>query len=211
MPDRNAVDKISLIGGHPALDFVNSVEKRDAPDENNYLTSYDALVHWAKRVELLSAGDANRLRLSARREKAAAARVWKDLMQLRRTMHAVFLAVARHDVPPAPALHDLNKQVKRAYAHRRLHADRDHLHWVWDSASDDLKRVEQEIVQSAAELLTSDKIHRVRKCAHDPCDWLFLDSSRSGRRRWCSMGTCGNVAKLRRFRAKGRKLRKEAR
>jgi predicted RNA-binding Zn ribbon-like protein len=210
MPDRNAIDRISLIGGHPALDFVNSVENRDAPDENNYLTSYDALVRWAARVELLPAGDANHLRLSARREKAAAARVWKDLMRLRRTMHAVFLAVARHDVPPAPALNDLNRQVTRAYAHRRLHADGDHLHWAWDSASNDLSRVEQEIVQSAAELLTGDKVGRIRKCAHDACDWLFLDTSRSGRRRWCRMEVCGNVAKVRRYRAKGRRQKKGA-
>nr|QZD57827.1 CGNR zinc finger domain-containing protein [Glycomyces sp. TRM65418] len=39
---------------------------------------------------------------------------------------------------------------------------------------------------------------RIRACAR--CGWLFLDSSRGGRRRWCSMGTCGNREKASRHR-----------
>ena len=41
-------------------------------------------------------------------------------------------------------------------------------------------------------------------CRHaaEDCGWLFLDTSRSGRRRWCSMQSCGNRAKARRFYAR---------
>ena len=35
----------------------------------------------------------------------------------------------------------------------------------------------------------------VRRCANPNCVLLFLDVSKSGRRRWCDMATCGNRAK----------------
>jgi predicted RNA-binding Zn ribbon-like protein len=41
---------------------------------------------------------------------------------------------------------------------------------------------------------------RMRICPADDCLWAFYDDSRSGNRRWCSMGVCGNRAKLQAFR-----------
>ncbi|HEY6497716.1 MAG TPA: CGNR zinc finger domain-containing protein [Trebonia sp.] len=42
---------------------------------------------------------------------------------------------------------------------------------------------------------------QLRLCDFDECGTLYLDTSRGRRRRWCSMGRCGNVAKVTRFRA----------
>jgi predicted RNA-binding Zn ribbon-like protein len=36
---------------------------------------------------------------------------------------------------------------------------------------------------------------RIRKCARPDCVLLFLDTSKSGKRRWCDMSTCGNRTK----------------
>ena len=58
------------------------------------------------------------------------------------------------------------------------------------------------IVLAAAELLTSPQRLKIRACAAEDCGWLFLDTSRSGRRRWCTMQSCGNRAKARRFHAR---------
>ena len=43
---------------------------------------------------------------------------------------------------------------------------------------------------------------RVRVCAADDCGLLFVDASRPGRRRWCSMQRCGNRAKTKAHRAR---------
>gem|GEM_PF-3517240 len=45
---------------------------------------------------------------------------------------------------------------------------------------------------------------RVRRCAHPACVLYFLDTSRNGTRRWCSMETCGNRAKAGRHYARAR-------
>lgn len=39
---------------------------------------------------------------------------------------------------------------------------------------------------------------RIRSCDHPDCDLWFLDTSRNGTRRWCSMERCGNRAKAKR-------------
>ncbi len=54
------------------------------------------------------------------------------------------------------------------------------------------------------EVLASGATDRLRICANDGCRWVFEDTSRAGRRRWCDMTTCGNRAKARRFRSKAR-------
>ena len=54
------------------------------------------------------------------------------------------------------------------------------------------------IARSAAHLLTSAELTRVRECDGTSCNWLFFDRSRGGSRRWCSMESCGNRAKARR-------------
>jgi predicted RNA-binding Zn ribbon-like protein len=43
-------------------------------------------------------------------------------------------------------------------------------------------------------------------CDGETCYWLFYDVSRTGRRRWCDMATCGNRAKAARHRARARTI-----
>jgi predicted RNA-binding Zn ribbon-like protein len=52
-------------------------------------------------------------------------------------------------------------------------------------------------VADAIALLTGPRLDRLRECAADDCYLLFLDTSRPGTRRWCSMRRCGNRHKVR--------------
>jgi len=54
---------------------------------------------------------------------------------------------------------------------------------------------------SAAGLMTSPEMARVRACGSSDCRWLFLDTSKNHTRRWCDMKICGNRMKARRFKA----------
>ena len=62
------------------------------------------------------------------------------------------------------------------------------------------------VIESGAELLTHGTTDRIRECRDESegCGWLFLDTSKNGRRRWCDMRSCGNVAKAHRHRARTR-------
>jgi predicted RNA-binding Zn ribbon-like protein len=57
-------------------------------------------------------------------------------------------------------------------------------------------------LDAAAMLGTKEQRARIRICASESCSARFYDRSPARRRRWCSMRTCGNVAKARRHRAR---------
>lgn len=58
------------------------------------------------------------------------------------------------------------------------------------------------IAREAIRVLGDDSKGRLRQCSADDCDLVYLDTSRSGNRRWCSMQRCGNRAKVRAHRAR---------
>lgn len=200
------IEDIALIGGHPALDFVNSVEGRGSETTLNYLPDYEQLARWCVRAGLIAPPDGARLRRQAKEHAALAARVWRAAMELRESLNDVFRALVRSDDPPRPAVAALNAAVERAFAHRRLQPmGRGSMGWEWAQANAGLEIVVWEIALAAAGLLTdAARRRRIKICANGPCDWMFLDTSRGGRRRWCRMGVCGNVSKVRRFRERQR-------
>jgi predicted RNA-binding Zn ribbon-like protein len=57
------------------------------------------------------------------------------------------------------------------------------------------------LARDAIDLFTGPLRHRVRTCAAEDCQLLFVDASRPGQRRWCSMNRCGARAKMRRYRS----------
>jgi len=80
--------------------------------------------------------------------------------------------------------------------------------WAWRrSPRPDLNRVLWLVVWTAAELLTSSEIERIRRCAGSGCAWLFIDRSKNQTRRWCDMSVCGNRIKARRHYASVKRLR----
>ena len=62
---------------------------------------------------------------------------------------------------------------------------------------------------AAVDLLGQLDTERTRVCRGQDCGWLFIDTSKGGRRVWCDMGTCGNAAKSARF-ARSVKRRRRA-
>ena len=72
------------------------------------------------------------------------------------------------------------------------------------AAADSPRRALGTIALDAATMLGTDQRSRIRICASDTCSGRFFDRSPAGRRRWCSMRTCGNEAKARRHRQRQR-------
>jgi predicted RNA-binding Zn ribbon-like protein len=62
------------------------------------------------------------------------------------------------------------------------------------------------IASSFAGFLVDADPDRLKTCDNADCQWVFYDQSRSRTRRWCA-DDCGNLLKVRRFRARERKAR----
>ena len=87
-----------------------------------------------------------------------------------------------------------------ALPHRRLVTTAEGFGWQWGEDPVALAQMLWPIARSAADLLTSPDLGRVRECARAACEWLFVDHSKNRSRRWCDMQECGNVEKVRRYR-----------
>jgi predicted RNA-binding Zn ribbon-like protein len=78
--------------------------------------------------------------------------------------------------------------------------------WGWFHDEGTLDFMLWPILRSAGDLLTSKEIKKVSQCARrEACDWLFLDTSKNGSRRWCSMSMCGNLEKAKKYYHRKRK------
>ncbi len=202
------------VGGRLCLDFVNTVRGRiSRPGSrrgNDYadhvvgerLDSYAALLGWGTLVGVLTPRDVKSMSRHASAKPLAAAAVVKRSLALREAMYRVFKAAVEQWPPPPEDLAVLNRELQTARAHERLEGF-PRPAWTWDDTLA-LDRMLWPIVQSAGELLTSPELERVGQCPGNECGWLFLDTSRAGRRQWCDMAECGNLAKVRRFRLKRR-------
>ncbi len=98
----------------------------------------------------------------------------------------------------------LNGLLAHAPARTTLRRDRTGFAWDVDLRGTTALGQLAPLLWSAGDLLASGKLDRVRRCANPECGWLFLDDSRAGKRRWCSMSACGNRAKARRHYHKGK-------
>ncbi|MEG3632091.1 CGNR zinc finger domain-containing protein [Streptomyces sp. C6-003] len=58
------------------------------------------------------------------------------------------------------------------------------------------------VAGDAVDVFTGRYADRIRECGAHDCRLLFVDTSRPGRRRWCSMEHCGNREKVRAHRAR---------
>jgi predicted RNA-binding Zn ribbon-like protein len=72
------------------------------------------------------------------------------------------------------------------------------------SAADPESAALSSVARDAIELLTGPSAARLGECAAPDCAFLFLDTSRPGRRRWCAMNRCGNRQHVREHRRRQR-------
>jgi predicted RNA-binding Zn ribbon-like protein len=191
--------QFELTGGEVCLDFANTVDSRPTPEPVELLNSYGDLLSWSLQKEVITPDLAEMLWEDASAHPRKADATLAQAVALREALFGVFSASARGTSPPLGALELLNRLLPPALGHLRLalNDSRYRLTWEEDAAMD---RMLWPILRSAADLLTSDRLARVRICSAEDCDWLFLDQSKNRSRRWCDMGVCGNRNKVRRFR-----------
>ncbi|MBP6768012.1 MAG: ABATE domain-containing protein [Reyranella sp.] len=125
-------------------------------------------------------------------------------LELRETLHRLFDAVAQGKPPPGPDFDGLNAALAEAPARRTLKRGKETFDWELDPRSSTALALLAPVLWSAGDLLASTSLGKVRRCANPECLYLFLDESRAGKRRWCTMSSCGNRAKARRHYHKSR-------
>jgi predicted RNA-binding Zn ribbon-like protein len=186
------------VGGALCLDFVNTLDWQTLPEPRERLADYGEFLRWSLYAEALDAPEADRLSVRAAAYPEEADRVLAGARDLRARIYGLFRSRAEGEEPPPEDLAVFDAALGGAFSSLSLCSVEGGFRLEWPS-SEDLDLPIRRVIRSAAELLTSERLGRVKVCPGEGCGWLFLDSSRNGSRRWCSMENCGNRAKARRF------------
>jgi predicted RNA-binding Zn ribbon-like protein len=198
-----------FVAGQLCLDLINTLGNRgnDRPDE--HLTNYSELVRWAEAGGAIGPETARTLRAVAAEKRGHARRVVARAIGLREALHRTFMAVRRGDPAADEDLSLLNRELGAALAHARIRPAGDGYELGWADDPVSLDRPLWPVLKSAVDLLMSGELERVKSCASDTCNWVFMDESRNRSRQWCQMEVCGNRAKARRHYARQKSRRRE--
>ena len=202
MKTHPSVATMKLVAGNPVLDFTNTVDCRLGEWRGDVLVDYPDLVAWALRVDVLGAGLTHALLAEAAADGPAAQRGLERATALREALYRIFLSESEGREAMPEDMNLLNDWVLRAAGQRRLVAADGGVGWRWcDGVS--LNAVTVRMAIAAADLLLKRDRRPVRACPGPHCGWLFLDTTRGGRRLWCSSQGCGTRVRVARFRASG--------
>jgi len=186
-----------VTGGEICLDFTNTLEGRPTGRREDRLVSYEELLNWAGQAGVLTLSEQKQLHRRVVNRKKEADRVLEQAKELRAALFDLFRAYNIDRSFPPVSVEILNRYLIEAFRHRRLEPAPKFLSWNWVKEDVHLKRILWPVALSAATILTSERLERVRVCSSETCDWLFLDESRNQTRRWCNMLVCGNRQKAR--------------
>ena len=195
----NTAASVELVGGHVALDLANTVSWRLDPQRRiDYLGDPAALATWLGRFEAVPGTGAEVVRRASER---TGRQVLGEVRSLREQLYDA-LAPLADGAPPGSLVvaPELNARLADAVAHSRLAG----VPPRWQLAPARPADVVRVLALAALDLLTTEDLARLRRCAGPGCGWVFLDRSKSHTRRWCSSADCGNRDRARRHYARHR-------
>jgi predicted RNA-binding Zn ribbon-like protein len=168
------------------LTFANTRYWRGTASPAEQLNSADDVVQWAAKAGHLPAAMVKRFERSAALQEEA--------IELREIIHRCFATVATGRAPAENDVGELNAALAETPPRQRVHVN------GWDVGFPEpwITTLLAPVLWSAADLLVGPQLSCVRQCTNPACGWLFLDTSKGGNRRWCSMSACGNRAKAHR-------------
>jgi predicted RNA-binding Zn ribbon-like protein len=190
---------LPLIGGRLCLDFANTVDWHASEHPRENLNTFNDLIIWSEHAGILTRHEAERLTLMAAKSPSKAKLVLQRAVEFRETIYRIFSSVTAGKAPIKEDLSKFNEHLSEAMVRSQIVKTRAGFSWDTSGDKDSLDWMLNPLVRSAADLLVSGELKRVKRCVDPQCGWLFLDVSRNKSRRWCDMKDCGNRAKANRF------------
>jgi predicted RNA-binding Zn ribbon-like protein len=180
------------------LDFANTLSWRGSDPQSEELHAPGDLLAWATASGGADPALVERLGEHWKRKPEEAGRALALAILLREALWGMMSAIALGGTPEPADLAVLNGALATAPPRRELRPSGGTFGWALAAEAPAVPLLLAPVVWSAGDLLVSGRRARVRRCGNERCLWLFLDDSKSGNRRWCSMRSCGNRAKAHR-------------
>jgi predicted RNA-binding Zn ribbon-like protein len=210
--------RFELIAGNLCLDFINTLDNRPSGEPKELLKNFFDLARFGEETGILTPEQVQQLSERAPLAPDEADEAVRRARDLREALHEIFSALMNRQTVPQLAMENLNANLHDAALHSRLVQlkavqpkelkseilSEGHLVWHFDDPTSSFNAVLWPIARAGADLLASNDVALVHTCSSPVCQWVFLDTSKNHRRRWCDMKVCGNRAKVRKFYARKR-------
>lgn len=197
-----------LVGGHTALDLVNTVTARNTPTPRDWLDGYPRILEWAKLAKVAEEKVLVVLGKQAADSLDDAEGALTRLKQFREALHTAYGALISGKRVPQLILDEIDAIWREAHSRTRLEYSEGRIAERASLERSGLDLIRDRVAGSAVELLRSLPTDRARVCRGEACGWLFIDSSKGGQRVWCDMAVCGNAAKTRRHQENAKRRRR---
>ena len=190
LPKSIAARKPLLFGNRLFIDFTNSSYCPDGMSDP--LMSWNAFLHFSALSGALDATSADNLaRYTGGETKHALA----EALTLRDSLTGLCEHVAKNTAVPDQAIAKLNTMLAYEDGGFRLGQANKSYSMTFTPSKGSALQILTAIARSAADFLCNDQLSRLRACSNAHCPLYFYDTSKNGRRRWCSMDVCGNRSK----------------
>jgi predicted RNA-binding Zn ribbon-like protein len=184
---RNNDSKFVFVGNHIAIDFINTQVIQNG-DHVDLLIDEASVVRWAQEGDRCFDGKLKADELSTVKALRTSLR---EIVQTKIEEHSV----------TQESLANVNRHLADHAPHKLLQFNDDNgeFELLPDKRAGSLQALLAELAYEGAQLLTSNQAPYIKSCSNPECVLLFLDTSRTRKRRWCSMEICGNRAKAAKY------------
>lgn len=189
-----AAKEFLWIGNSACLDFINTQMVREGLPVD-LLGGFEDLVTWLAEAQVLDGPSVNKILEAwdgSREAERVAARAKDFRAVLRRTMERI---VEDKSVPQA-AMTQINELLRHQAGHSEMKRARGGFEKRFRADFKEPIQLLWPVAESACDLLCYADLSLVRKCENEACVLFFYDTTKNHSRRWCSMGACGNRAKV---------------
>ena len=187
---------LRLVGGQPGLDLLNTVKYRGKADNGDRFIEFSDIIKWAYLTEIIDKSEYNLLK--SHRNHTQKILTYSEICEFREETRIIFDA-GKSD---SARLEKAVNHVECAISQLRPTVQINHQTGVLEKyypikQPQDLKF---RIIACIDNLLQKRALLTIKTCSGLDCDWLFADETKAKRRKWCDTRTCGNLARVRRYR-----------
>jgi predicted RNA-binding Zn ribbon-like protein len=187
------IENLQLDGGCLVFDFTNTVNTRRPAPEHEYLKSFEDFLQWSAKVGALPKKKLQQLREHATRKQKLTSSAFRDVIDVRENLYQLFSSIAERKSPEASVVNAFNERLSLAFNKLNMRFSATGAEVYFNDDKLYLEEPVDVIMKAAYDILTEEDFLRIRECPR--CGWLFLDTSKNGRRRWCNMNVCGSREK----------------
>ncbi len=188
---------IPFLGGRLAIDFANLPSLPASPAASGL--SWEDLIGFLRETKIVSSDRAAELLNLTETDPHSAFELLSRAGRLRDALRMACLALTQGNRIARDNVQAINAILRITEGHDELIESTRGWRLEYVARESGLDWLLAAVARSAAEIIVEGEASRVRLCANHGCSLFFYDSSRTHKRRWCSMSLCGNRHKVAAF------------